>query len=376
LVPTLRTALDQVVALEQERLQEAIARAERRIEEIDGEIDEALAEATRARLDEAGLADTQRFLKALGRAVERRIVQCEQAVEQRFARLEALDVQAGQAAETLDEYTKRFPPFRLRVLLGLILRPWRLVRLWLLYREIGRRAVVYLSYCQSRWQLQVEAFKHQWRAALYARLAQAIQGERDDVMKLTVELERLRNHQAPGAELERGVMRSLEDAALPEHLVDQFYRRAVGDESADAGPLLALHGPLSMWVREGFRADVLGAFLLDHAREVFAFLDEVRLDDLLARTRSGVDLRRHLAALIEAAVPWWVAGETEAPSKGQGEGRRMTFVGLPDAERSPLSDLLPRRHVCFSTGDRRRVIAVQVTRGIRKPSEKGKEGEG
>lgn len=362
LVPTLREALEQVVTSEQERLREMIAQTEHELEAIGDEIAQALTVTTGSMLDEAGLGVTQRFLEALAEAAERCIVRCEQTVAQRFERLGVLDKQVDEAAGALEEHTARFPPFRLRTLLGLILRPWRLLRLWLLYREIGRHAGVYLAYCQSRWLLRVEAFEHQWKAALYARLAQAIREEQDDVRALQAELERLKDHQTSGIELKRSVVQSLEDAALSGSLVDQLYRRVGGDEFPDARHLLALHGPLSSWVRERLCADELGAIFLDHAWELFAFLDEVRLDDLLARSHSGTALRRHVAALVEAAAPWWAEDETRSPAV------RRTFVGLPDVERSPLTDLLPRRHVCFSTGNRHQIVAIQVVRGIRDPS--------
>lgn len=369
LVPTLREALDQVVTSERERLRETIAQTECGIEAIGDESDQALTEATDSMLDEAGLGATQRFLDALAEAVERCIARCEQAVAQRFERLETLDARAEGAAQALEECTERFPPFRLRTLLGLIVRPWRLVRLWLLYREIGRRAGVYLSYCQSRWLLRVEAFEHQWQAARYARMAQAIRDEQNDVRALQAELERLKYHQTSGIELKRSVVQSIEDAALSGSLVDQLYRRVEGDETPDARHLLALYGPLSSWVREGLCADELGAIFLDHAWELFAFLDEVRLDNLLARSHSGTALRRHITALVEAAAPWWVGDETRSPAV------RRTFVGLPDVERSPLTDLLPRRHACFSTGDRRQVFAIQVVGGVCAPSDSTEEGE-
>jgi hypothetical protein len=372
LVPNLREALEQAVTSEQERWQEAMTRAERRIERAGDAITAALTAAIDDRVDEMGLGETQRFLDTLAEAVERGIVQCEQAVAQRFERLDVLDERVDQAAEGLEACTARFPPFRLRVLLGLIVRPWRLVRLGLLYREIGRRAGVYLAYCQSRWLLQVEAFEHQWRAALYARLAQAIRDQQDDVANLQAALEQLKAHHAPDRALEHSVVQSLEAATLPAGLVDQLYRRVVGDDGPDVRHLLALHGPLSAWVREGSRADVLGAIFLDHAWDLFAFLDQLYLDDLLAHTHSGAALRRHLAALVEAAAPWWAGGETQAPAMAT----RRTFVGLADAERSPLPDLLPRRHVCFSTGDRHQIVATQVVRGIQIPSESVKEEAG
>lgn len=365
LISRLRQSIDEAVASEWERLQDLIAQAEKRIEPIDDEIGKALAAEIDARLDESGLGATQQFLDALAGAVKDRMAQSEGEVEKRFERLEAMDELVEQAAQTLDKYTGRFPPFRLRVLLGLIARPWRLVRLWLLYREIGHRVDIYLSYCQSLWMLQLEAFEHQWRAALYAGLAQAIREEQEDVAALCAELRDLRDRQAPTSDQEESVVRGLEDVALPASLIQQLYRRTVGQEGPDARYLLALQGPLSSWVREGFPAEALGANILDYAEELFSFVDEMHLDDLLAHTHKGADLRHHLSSLTEAAAPWWAWDETRSPSGGRMGTHRMVLVGLPDAERSPLPDLLPRRHVCFSTGDRHQIVAVQVVRGIR-----------
>lgn len=364
LIPKLRQSIDEVVASERDRLRDLIAQAEKRIEPTGDEIGKALGAEIDARLDESGLGATRRFLDALAKAVEERIAQSEAEVEKRFERLEAMDELVEQAAQTLDKYTGRFPRFRLRVLLGLIARPWRLVRLWLLYREIGHRVDVYLSYCQSQWMLQLEAFEHQWRAALYAGLAQAIREEQDGVAALYAELRDLRDRQAPTSDQEESVVRGLEDVALPASLIQQLYQRTVGHEGPDTRYLLALQGPLSSWVREGFPAEALGVSIFDYAEELFSFVDEMHLDDLLTHTHKGADLRRHLASLTEAAAPWWAWDETQSPSGGRMSTHRMVLVGLPDAERSPLLDLLLRRHVCFSTGDRHQIVTIQVVRGI------------
>ena len=373
LIPVLRDAIDREVAAEQERLGTWTDRAERTIAPASHEIREALSSTIDARLDETGLDATRRFLEALDEVVARHIATCEEKVEQSFEHLEAMDELASQAAQALDESTGRFPPLRLRILLGLLIRPWRLMRLGFLYREIGRRAGVYLSYRQSQWLLQIEAFEHQWRAALYAQLAQAIREAQTDAAGLAVELKCLRDHCTPDAEMEECLAQALGDTTLPSAFIDHAYRRSVGDGGLDVGYLLRLHGPLSLWVRDGFGADELGAILLDHGWETFAFLDEIQLDDLLTRTHPGSALRRHLTALVEAAAPWWTWDETRFASSKQASGRRMTFIGLPEAEHSPLLDLLPVGHICFSTGDRYQISAIQVAERIFAPWENGKE---
>jgi len=367
LVSTLRSVVDEAVEAEWARLGALVARGEEALGAACREARAALAAEVDALLDGAGLGAGEAFLDALEESAWNVARRLEQEAERCCARAAELSERADQAARALDGRTGRFPPLRFRTLVGLILRPWRLLHLWLLYREIGRRCGAYLAYRQSQWLLRAEGHERQRQAAFYAALAQAAGEEKGDVAQLRARLERLRGGLAPDPAAERAMIERLEAGALPAGLADYFYRRVAGDEAASPRGVLALYGPLSRWMREGWEDETLGLTLAEHAREQFAFLAEVRLDELLARTYSGAELRRRLAALVDAAAPWWAWDEGALGAEERARARRVTLVGLPDADSSPLADVLPDGPgavSCFSTGDRRQVLAVQVIQGL------------
>jgi len=369
-VRTLRGEIDEAVEAEQARLKTLIAQGGELFNAVRGETQKALALEVDTLLDDAGLGVTEQFLAALEETTRLRAIRLEQEAERCYARVEELDEPADEAGRVLDELTARFSPCQLGPLLGLVLRPWRLLHLWLLYREIGQRCGVYLAYRQSQWLLQAEAHERQWQAAFYVRMAQAAREEKESVAQLRTRLEQLQAGLAADSALEQTLARRLEAAALPVGLAEHFYRRVTGDGEAAPAGLLAVYGPLSRWARESCEAETVGLVLAEHSREQFAFLAEARLDELLARTYSGAELRRRLAALVDAATPWWACDEPALSAEQRAGLCRLVLVGLPDAGSSLLVDLLPDRPPsgllsCFSTGDRHQVVVTQVIQGLR-----------
>ena len=72
-----------------------------------------------------------------------------------------------------------------------------------------------------------------------------------------------------------------------------------------------------------------------------------------------------LAALLEAAAPWWAYDESASSAEERARLQRLLLVGLPNADSSFLVDLLPDRPLSrFSTGDRHQIVAIQVMRGL------------
>ncbi|GEM_PF-4661387 len=366
LIHTLRDEIDRAVAAEWERLNSLIARGEERLERASVAAQKALVAEVDAMLDGPGLGAAGSFLTELQETAQSRAARLEREAERCCARVRELDETADETGQVLDDLTGRFPPLRLRTLWGLLTHPWRLLHLWLLYREIGERAGVYLAYRQSQWLLQAEAGERKWQAAFYAQLAQAAGVEREGIAQLRARLEQLRGRLSPDPAQEKAMARRLEAATLPPELADYFYGRVTGDRGATVARLLAIYGPLSRWMREDWEIETLGHILAEHAQEQFAFLVEVRLDELLAHTYSEAELRRRLAALVDAATPWWACDESELSGEERARLRRLALVGLPDVDSSLLADLLPDRPLsCFSTGDRRQVITIQVMRGFR-----------
>ena len=364
-VTVLRREIDAAVAAERARLGTLEAWGEETLEDAETE---ALQAATASILDAPqGLAEAGRFLEALAAEARRQVCRREQEANRCHCRADELNGLAEEAGRALDDLTACFPPLRPRVVWGVLLRPWRWLPLFLRYREIGRRAGVYLGYHQSRWLLDVEACEKQRQAVFYAHLAEIAQAEREAVEAMRAQLEQLRGGLADEKTVSEDLRRALEAAALPAGLAEHFYRRAVPPNAIGTAlnGFLAIYGPLSRWVREGCHPADLRERLVEHGHERFAFLSEIRLDELLARTHSGAELRRRLTTLIETAAPWW-AGDVHALSaRERSRIRRLALLGLPDADHSLLTDLLPERPLsCFSTGDRRQIVAIQVIQNL------------
>jgi len=366
LVRTLREALDRAVEAEYERLRKLAVRGERSLDGLEDDLRSALILESNSLLDGSGLGAAESFLAALEETAQSRSARLEREANRCSARAQELDEEAEEAGQSLDDLTARFPPCRLRTMLGLFVRPWRLLHLWLLYREIAQRSGLYLSYRQSQWLLQTEAIERQRQAAFYARLAETVEVERQSVARLRTRLKRLCDSLSSDPALDRALARQLEEAALPPELADYFYRRVAGSQGANPVALLAVYGPLSRWVREDWTAERVELTLAEHAQELFAFLTQVRLDELLARTYSGTELRSRLAALVDASAPWWACDESKLNAGERARLNRPVMIGLPDGVNSFLTDLLPNRPFsCFSTGDRHQVVAAQVIQGLR-----------
>jgi hypothetical protein len=78
----------------------------------------------------------------------------------------------------------------------------------------------------------------------------------------------------------------------------------------------------------------------DLARERFDFVQHLRLDRLLVRTHSAGELRRRLAALLEAAAPFCLYDRARLSPDKRADVVHATWLGLPDGESSPLVDLV------------------------------------
>ena len=365
LVHTLPLEIDEAVQGEGARLGELFAQGDAALDALCDEGQRVLATEVDALLDGPGLGTAVAFLNALEEAARLRTVELERESERSSARVHELDERAQEAGRVLSDLAARFPPVGLRTLVRLALRPWRWLDLWLSYREIGRRAGVYLAYRQGQWLLQAEARQYQWQAAFCARLAQAAQEEKEAVVGLRTRLDQLCARLAPAPALEQALARALEAAALPAGLAGHFYRQVTGSGGVTLTGMLALYGPLSRWVCQECDAEALNLTLAEYAREQFDFLAGIRLDELLARTYDEAELRRRLAMLVEAAAPWWAYDEAALSAEERARLYRLTLVGLPEAGDSLLADLLDdRRLSCFSTGDDHLVVVAQVIQGL------------
>ncbi|HEY67684.1 MAG TPA: hypothetical protein G4N97_05370, partial [Thermoflexia bacterium] len=365
---SLRAEIDGAVGEEMTRLQRRKERGDRMLEESLGEAGEGLEAEIAAMLDAPGCGRLYRVEETLAltrQALAQQTKEAQEAArywEERRAVLQAATEKAGKALETA---IARFPPWKLRVWLGILTRPWRWISLWRCYLEIVERAAAYLACLEEEWLLTARTLEQGWLATFYARMADAVEEWEERLRSFRTQIEGMREILAISHEDEEQVACLLEGAALPPALGHHFYTRTVAEIEGELAALLAASGPLSGLVMGEDGVDRLQRALQKHAEERFRFLEAVRLDELLARTYAGEELRERLADLLEAARPFWACDETGlTPAEREGLVRRA-WVGLPRVADSPLTDLLPERGVTpYDTGQQGQVLAVQVRLGL------------
>jgi len=365
---SLRAEIDGAVGEEMTRLQRRKERGDRMLEESLGEAGEGLEAEIAAMLDAPGCGRLYRVEETLAltrQALAQQTKEAQEAArywEERRAVLQAATEKAGKALETA---IARFPPWKLRVWLGVLTRPWRCISLWRCYLEIVECATAYLACREEEWLLTARTLEQGWLATFYARMAGAVEEWEERLRSFRTQVEEMREILAISHEDEEQVACLLEGAALPPTLGHHLYTRTVAEIEGELAALLAASGPLSGLVMGEDGVDRLQRALQKHAEERFRFLEAVRLDELLARTYAGEELRERLADLLEAARPFWACDETGlTPAEREGLVRRA-WVGLPRVADSPLADLLPERGVTpYDTGQQGQVLAVQVRLGL------------
>jgi len=252
----------------------------------------------------------------------------------------------------------RFPAWSLRAWWRVIRNPWRWMRIVNSYREIVRLVEAYTAGYEALWLAMLRAGEARWQAQ-YARMLADDVAERVAVLHTAVaELAARCGALTEDIANTQTLDRLLADAALPAHLKEHFYTRNVAHIEGEVRAAFAAAGGLSMCLHLDFHADNVLVRIADYADERFAFLDAIRLDELLVRTYSGAELRARLAEFVEAAAPFWpwdAGAET-----GNGFVKRA-WIGLPAADEAPLVDLLPERGIaCYSTGIPGCITAVQI----------------
>ncbi|MGC9395655.1 MAG: hypothetical protein ACP5J4_12455 [Anaerolineae bacterium] len=250
---------------------------------------------------------------------------------------------------TLTSTLQRFPAWSLRAWWRIVRRPWRWLPTVKRYREIVRLAQAYAACYESLWLATLRACEARWRASFAQMLASNV-GERLAALRPTVAALAARRD-ALTAELAatEKLDRLLARAALPPRLKTHYYTRNVATMDGEIRAAFVASGGLWAYLYPDPRLDSLLDTLADHAFERFAFLQTVRLDEVLVRTYSGAELRTRLHELVETAAPFLsrIAGD-DAAANGF---LKRTWIGLPIAEEAQLVDLLPDRGIeYYSTG--------------------------
>lgn len=330
-----------------------------------------LRAATDALVDapDGGLAAAVIFLESLARVWQQETAHAVDRAADARQRIVRLDAPLAEAGTELERVLACFPPWRLTAWLRLLTQPWHIFRLLSAYQEIGERLAVFLAVHQARWLLKAESLEADWQAAFYHRLVEAAEEQLEQVGCFCRGVAGLRE-ELSGSQVLHGddVGRLLETSALPPGLAGHYYRRAVGDAGQALTALMAVYGPLSRWLAEDLPPAELAQLTGEYAVERFSFLqDEVRLDELLARTYTGAELKARLQELLVAARPFWYGDETPLTSDERAEAMRALFVGLPQPASSPLAGLLAEiwpEVSLYDGGNPHRITAVQVRRGL------------
>jgi hypothetical protein len=320
-------------------------------------------------MPDGGLAAATTFLTSLAHTWQREATRATRRsadARQRIARLKRGLAEAGAG---LERVLARFPPWRLTAWLRLLAQPWFVVQLLLAYHDIGERIAAYLAVHQARWLLEAEALEADWQAAFYRRLAQAAAERLEQVKDFCRRIAALRERssQAPALRPEE-VARLLKANALPPGLAGYYYRRTVSHAGQALAALTAVDGPLSRWLAEDLVPEELEQLTGEYAAERFSFLhDEVRLDELLARTYTGSEIKARLQELMAAARPFWAGDPGRLKPEERAQTARVRCVGLPQPDNSPLAGLLAEtwpEAILYAGSDPHRITAVQVRRNL------------
>ena len=278
---------------------------------------------------------------------------------ERVTRLEVLAVQGAALTDTIN----RFPAWSWRAWWRIIRRPWRWPAVFKTYREIVLLVEAYIATYEALWLSLLRACEARWRAQYAQALADNVDERLSVVQTAITELSARRNVLTAEISAAQMLDQLLDSAALPASLKTHFYTRNVAQMEGEVLAAFAASGGLSTYLCPDFRAHSLLSTLADYAFERFAFLEAVRLDELLVHTYSGAELRARLSELVEAAVPFWPWDADTVSLHMTGGFLKRTWIGLPSAGESQLVDLLPDHGIeCYSTGDPSTITVTQVWR--------------
>jgi hypothetical protein len=340
---TLRLRLDDVFEAGLATLNQDARAQERRLDRLLADAETALRAAVADVLNTPAPA---RLATACYRvhAAQRAAVQKTRAAQQRTLDLEAYleKVEQERAAngDALDSAQARMPPWTLRAWLGVLLRPWRWPRVVLRYLDLRKAARAYVGTLEHLWLLHLRAHEAGWRVAYRRGTAEILTDLHKQLRAFQHRLDELRTQRIAAAPDMPALLAQLDAAALPAETVEQLYQRGYAPPQAALAALLGTSPTLSDFVelREG--PQYLEMAIEDLARERFDFVQHLRLDRLLVRTHSAGELRRRLAALLEAAAPFCLYDRARLSPDKRADVVHATWLGLPDGESSPLVDLV------------------------------------
>jgi hypothetical protein len=340
---TLRLRLDDVFEAGLATLNQDARAQERRLDRLLADAEAALRAAAADVLNTPAPARLATACHSV-HAAQRAAVQKTRAAQQRTLDLEAylekVEQERAVNGDALESAQARMPPWTLRAWLGVLLRPWRWPRVVLRYLDLRKAARAYVGTLEHLWLLHLRAHEAGWRVAYRRGTAEILADLHKQLRAFQHRLGELRAQRIAAAPDMPALLAQLDVAALPAETVEQLYQRGYAPPQAALAALLGASPTLSDFVelREG--PQYLKMAIEDLARERFDFVQHLRLDRLLVRTHSAGELRRRLAALLEAAAPFCLYDRARLSPDKRADVVHATWLGLPDGESSPLVDLV------------------------------------
>lgn len=367
-VATLRLRMDSVFEAAVAALEQEAGTQEKRLDHLLAETETALQAAIAALLDApapARLTTARQRLKTAQRTTEQELAAAQQRTLELESRLENVEQELERKAQALDAAQAQFPPWTLRAWLGVLLCPWRWLRLAVRYLHIRKATRAYLSTLEHLWLLRRRAQETGWQVAYGRRICETLAEIQAQVAAFQHALGELRAQMTAAPPDRTALLTQLEAAALPARTFEQLYQRGYAPPQTALAALLGTAPTLSDLVEMRDGAHYLLMTIGEQARERFDFVHHLRLDQLLVRSHGAAELRRRLAELLEAAGPFCTCDRTHLSPEKRAEVLHTIWLDLPGGATSPLADLVETepRYV-YAGRSPGTITAVQVITGL------------
>jgi len=328
------------------------------------------------------------FLAGIEAYLDAQRAELEEVADIHWKALERIDAELDRAGGAIEGLGSRFPEFRIRTLLRMVISPHRLVRLALTYWNLTRAVATY----RSLWTHKMHTVLQILRRDLVVR---AYEGALEAIREQQAQLAELRQAlcQAQGlvGDTDTGLFDpqgfGLEHSILTPTVLTQLYEGMAPPPGELLAEFSEQGGPLSRWLSDPPEGMIVRDTCLAYARRHCVPIESLSIarllldfadphhwgrspDDTAPGTVRDRPVQRHileaLEALSNAAVPFLVWDATRLTEEEQ-EGVQVTAVlGTAEGKTSPLLEGagdLPWPFV-MTTGDDTRITAISVVRGL------------
>lgn len=323
------------------------------------------------------LPAAQAFLVEVEGRLRQLLAEVKATAQEHWQDLQALEAQAAQVAGEMDRLAASLPEADWRGLWRLVRRSRQWLALGRAARDLGRAGALYGALLARQLGATIEVLRCDLASEMLESALQGLEGQRGRLSALQTAIQAAQAL-APGppARLCGALGFGLEQSVLTPDLIEELYTWARGS-LADVLQEIA-QGPdrLSAWPgADPDGEDVVGVYL-DYARQRCSRLDEVSVEDLLARVIGNDPWRRSeaLQGLLASASPFLAWDETRLRDLEQQVVYDCAVIGLPLGASvstaaglsSPLLEGLGEILWAQVTtaGERQRVTALTTVQGL------------